>query len=70
MGGARKRRSKVVRIAWTTDLHLKYVEVEQPAPPKPRLFADVPADDLLSNGVPVEWLVLPVSILGGVAARW
>jgi mRNA-degrading endonuclease RelE of RelBE toxin-antitoxin system len=34
----------------------KYVESEQPAPPKPRLFADVPADDLLSYGVPAEWL--------------
>lgn len=34
----------------------KYVEVAQPAPPKPLLFANVPDDDLLRYGVPVEWL--------------
>lgn len=34
----------------------KYVEVEQPAPPKPALFADKPRDELLSYGVPDEWL--------------
>ncbi|MFC1935901.1 3'-5' exonuclease [Chloroflexota bacterium] len=34
----------------------RYVEVEQVAPPKPALFADVPTDDLLSYGVPAEWL--------------
>jgi mRNA-degrading endonuclease RelE of RelBE toxin-antitoxin system len=34
----------------------KYIEVEQPAPPKPLLFADTPEDVLLSCGVPVEWL--------------
>ncbi len=34
----------------------KYVEVEQPAPPKPALFAGMPRDDLLSYGVPEEWL--------------
>lgn len=34
----------------------RYVEVEQDAPPKPRLFADIPEDDLLSYGVPAEWL--------------
>lgn len=34
----------------------KYVDVEKPAPPKPLLFADVPDDDLLSYGVPAEWL--------------
>ena len=34
----------------------KYVEVEQPAPPKPALFADYSDDDLLSYGVPPEWL--------------
>ena len=33
-----------------------YVDVEQPAPSKPLLFADVPEDDLLRYGVPVEWL--------------
>lgn len=31
----------------------KYVEVEQP---KPALFADVPPDDLLTYGVPLDWL--------------
>ncbi len=34
----------------------KYVEVEQPVPPKPLLFADISDDDLLSYGVPAEWL--------------
>ena len=34
----------------------KYVDVEQPPRPKPRLFAHVSDDDLLSYGVPVEWL--------------
>src|SRR5436309_9028910 len=34
----------------------KYVEVEQAAPPKPRLFADISKDDLLGYGVPAEWL--------------
>jgi len=34
----------------------KYVDVEQPAPPKPLLFADIPEDDLLSYGVPAEWM--------------
>ena len=34
----------------------KYVEVEQPAPPRPQLFAGVSDDDLLSCGVPPEWL--------------
>ena len=34
----------------------KYVEVEQPAPPKPKLFANLAEDDLLSYGVPSEWL--------------
>jgi len=34
----------------------KYVEVEQPAPPKPLLFADVPDDVLLGYGVPAEWV--------------
>jgi len=33
-----------------------YVEEEQPVSPKPPLFADVPEDDLLSYGVPAEWL--------------
>ncbi len=34
----------------------KYVEVEMPAPPKPLLFARVSEDELLSYGVPAEWL--------------
>lgn len=34
----------------------KYVEVEAPAPPKPKLFADRSEDELLSYGVPLEWL--------------
>src|SRR2546427_1612596 len=34
----------------------RYVEVEQPAPPKPRLFAGVSPDVLLGFGVPAEWL--------------
>ena len=34
----------------------RYVEVDQPVPSKPLLFADVPEDDLLSYGVPAEWL--------------
>jgi mRNA-degrading endonuclease RelE of RelBE toxin-antitoxin system len=33
-----------------------YVVDEQPAPIKHLLFADVPEDDLLSYGVPIEWL--------------
>jgi len=33
-----------------------YVEVEQPAPPKPLLFAGLSDDALLSFGVPDEWL--------------
>jgi len=34
----------------------QYVEVEQPAPPKPLLFEHVHEDELLSYGVPVDWL--------------
>ena len=34
----------------------KYVEVEQPLPPKPRLFAGVSEEALLAYGVPAEWL--------------
>ena len=33
-----------------------YVQVEMPAPPKPRLFADKPDEELLGYGVPTEWL--------------
>jgi mRNA-degrading endonuclease RelE of RelBE toxin-antitoxin system len=34
----------------------RYVEVAQPAPPKPPLFAHVSEDVLLGYGVPKEWL--------------
>ena len=34
----------------------KYVEAEQPVHPKPLLFADVAAEELMSYGVPAEWL--------------
>ena len=34
----------------------KYVDAEQPASSKPLLFADIPEDDLLSYGVPAEWM--------------
>lgn len=34
----------------------KYIEVEQPAPPKPALFADISRDELLTYGVPEEWV--------------
>ncbi len=34
----------------------KYIEVAQPLPAKPLLFAHRSDDDLLSYGVPVEWL--------------
>ena len=34
----------------------KYVESEQPAPPKPALFAGNTDDELLGYGVPPEWL--------------
>lgn len=34
----------------------KYVEVQQPAPVKPALFANVAEDVLLSYGVPAEWV--------------
>ncbi len=34
----------------------QYVEVEQPATTKPPLFHDLSDDDLLSYGIPAEWL--------------
>lgn len=34
----------------------KYVEVEKPTPPKRKLFAEMPEEELLGFGVPVEWL--------------
>ncbi len=33
-----------------------YMQEEMPAPPKPCLFADKPDEELLSYGVPAEWL--------------
>ena len=33
-----------------------YVQAEMPAPPKPRLFAETPEQELLGYGVPAEWL--------------
>ncbi len=34
----------------------KYVEVERPTPPKPKLFAKVAQQQLLDYGIPPEWL--------------
>ena len=34
----------------------RYVELEQPAPPKPPIFQGISEDTLLSYGVPPEWL--------------
>jgi len=34
----------------------KYVDVEQPKPPKPPLFGHLQDNDLLGYGVPIEWL--------------
>lgn len=34
----------------------RYVEVDQPAPPQPPLFADTSENDLLGYGVPAEWI--------------
>jgi UvrD-like helicase C-terminal domain/AAA domain len=34
----------------------RYVEVAQPAPPKPELFARISDNELLGYGVPAEWL--------------
>jgi mRNA-degrading endonuclease RelE of RelBE toxin-antitoxin system len=34
----------------------KYIEVDRVAPPKPPLFAHVSNDELLSYGVPIDWL--------------
>jgi UvrD-like helicase C-terminal domain/AAA domain len=36
----------------------QYLQVELPAAPKPRIFADLSNDTLLSYGVPLEWLDL------------
>ncbi len=34
----------------------KYIGVEKPVQPKPLLFAEVPSEELMSYGVPAEWL--------------
>ncbi len=34
----------------------KYVEVAQPVPSKPPIFAAIPKENLLSYGVPTQWL--------------
>jgi mRNA-degrading endonuclease RelE of RelBE toxin-antitoxin system len=34
----------------------KYIEVSQPAPAKPPLFARMPEEELLGYGVPAEWM--------------
>jgi hypothetical protein len=34
----------------------KYIEIDQPTPPKPLLFVNLTDDELLSYGVPPEWL--------------
>lgn len=34
----------------------KYVDVLQPAPPKPQLFAHLSHDELLGYGVPAQWI--------------
>ena len=33
-----------------------YVQAEMPTPPKPRIFAETPDEELLGYGVPAEWL--------------
>src|ERR1035441_2412817 len=33
-----------------------YVQAEMPTPPKPRIFAETPEEELLGYGVPAEWL--------------
>ena len=50
--------AQLVEIRETVQEYIipKYIEVTQPAPPKLPLFARVPDDELLSFGVPVEWL--------------
>ncbi|REJ95232.1 MAG: DNA helicase [Planctomycetota bacterium] len=34
----------------------RYVEIEQPAPPEPRLFENLSEEELLNYGVPDQWL--------------
>src|SRR5438046_1078471 len=34
----------------------RYVEQERPVPAKPPLFADIPTDDLMEIGVPLDWV--------------
>ncbi len=50
--------AQLVEIRETVQEYIipRYVEVVQPAPPKPSLFAQFSEDELLSFGVPVEWM--------------
>ena len=50
--------AQLVEIRETVQEYIipKYIEVEQPAPPKLPLFANLSNDDLLGYGVPVEWV--------------
>ena len=50
--------AQLVQIRETVKEYIipKYVEEEEIKLPKQLLFADIPDDDLLSYGVPLEWL--------------
>ena len=48
--------AQLVEIRETVQEIPVFVQVAQPAPQSPRLFDSVPDDQLLSYGVPVEWL--------------
>lgn len=50
--------AQLVEIRETVQEYIipKYIEVFQPALPKPSLFAQFSDDELLSYGVPVEWM--------------
>ncbi len=48
--------AQLVEIRETVQEVVRRVEVAAPAPPKPRLFANLSADDILGLGVPSEWV--------------
>jgi mRNA-degrading endonuclease RelE of RelBE toxin-antitoxin system len=50
--------AQLVEVRETVEEEIVHQPIAKPAaaPHKPRLFADTPADDLLSYGVPQEWL--------------
>ena len=52
------RAAQLVEVRETVEEFIipKYVEAEPPATSKPLLFTDIPEDDLLKYGVPVEWM--------------